>query len=133
MGIKECFDHGLINNFRILETDENEFVARLRFAGIMHNGVFTCIGGEPTLDHPNIGRKKPIESEAVKKLLAARGTHLGKGKKKKLKKPTEEGKKDKEAGEGRESKECSGSKEGKEAEASKETSMTEENQETKEV
>ena len=127
MGIKECFDHGLINNFRILETDENEFVARLRFTGIMHNGVFTCIGGEPTLDHPNIGRKKPIESEAVKKLLAARGAHLGKGKKKKLKKPTEEGKKDKEAGEGKESKE------------SKEKSMTEEhkdpeeNQKTKEV
>lgn len=87
IGLKECFDHGLINNFRILEVEENEFVARIRFTIVMQNGVPVCLGNEPTMDHPHVGRKKGIESEVIRKMLSC-PSKSGKPKKSKSGKKT---------------------------------------------
>jgi hypothetical protein len=74
MGLKECFDHGLINNFRVLEIDENDFVARSRFTIFFRkdNNSIIFLGGNPIVDLENVGRLKKIENKRIIKMLSGK-------------------------------------------------------------
>jgi hypothetical protein len=70
IGLKECFDHKLINNYRILEVGENEFVSRIRFTILLHfNGTITTLNDPININGVEKIIGKKIENEQILSFL----------------------------------------------------------------